>query len=144
MPGQARILIVDDDATFAESIRDLLEASGYEVLLAADGQQGLATALVQRPDLMVLDVMMSSPTEGLDVARRVREHPELSAMKVLLVTGVSQVMRLPRPPEPDSTWLPVDQVLEKPIAPQRLLREIERLLLSRTAAPQTPEPGPTP
>jgi two-component system, OmpR family, alkaline phosphatase synthesis response regulator PhoP len=123
-----RILIVDDDVAFAESNRDLLEAFGYEVYTAQDGASGLQLARQIRPDLMILDVMMATETEGFEVARRIPESPELKNMGVLLVTGVMQALHLPRGLQPDDTWLPVDRVLEKPIAPDRLMHEVERIL----------------
>jgi two-component system, OmpR family, alkaline phosphatase synthesis response regulator PhoP len=128
MSTKQTILIVDDDESFAESNKDLLEAYGYDVILAPDGRQGLELARARRPDLMILDMMMTTDTEGLDVARRVAEIPELQAMKVLLVTGVAKALHLPRAPEPDRAWLPVSGVLEKPIAPNRLVKEIQKLL----------------
>jgi CheY-like chemotaxis protein len=128
MSENAKILIVDDDAAFAESNRDLLEAYGYEVHLAADGAVGLDLARKVRPDLMILDVMMTTETEGFEVARKVPESPELRDMAVLLVTGITKEMHLPHVPRPDETWLPVDRVLEKPIRPDRLIKEVERVL----------------
>jgi CheY-like chemotaxis protein len=128
MNTPAKILIVDDDDAFAESIRDLLEAYGYEARVAPDGQTGLAEARAFRPALMILDVMMATDTEGFDVARKIPETPELRGIKVLLVTGMTQEMRVRQRLEPDDTWLPVERVLEKPISPQRLIAEVERIL----------------
>jgi two-component system, OmpR family, alkaline phosphatase synthesis response regulator PhoP len=128
MSAPKRVLIVDDDDFFAESNRDLLEAYGYEVSVAGDGASGLAKARAERPDLMILDVMMASETEGFEVARKIPESPELKNMRVLLVTGVTKAMHVPFSLEPDKTWLPVDRILEKPIAPMRLIAEIKRLL----------------
>jgi two-component system, OmpR family, alkaline phosphatase synthesis response regulator PhoP len=128
-----KVLIVDDDVEFAESNRDLLEAYGYEVAVAHDGQSGLKLARETRPDLMVLDVMMTTHTEGLDVARRIHESPELRDMAVLLVTGVTTALGVSGKLDPDAAWLPVDRVLEKPIPPERLIREIERVLKARKA-----------
>ena len=128
MNSPRKILIVDDDEFFAESNKDLLEAYGYEVLMAADGAAGLALAKAQRPDLMILDVMMATETEGFEVARKLPESTELRGMRVLLVTGVTKAMHLPGHLEPDKTWLPVDRVLEKPIAPPRLIAEVKKLL----------------
>jgi len=122
------ILLVDDDRAFVESNKDLLEAAGYRVRCAYDGRAGLELARKERPDLMVLDVMMASGTEGFEVARKIPETPELRGLKVLLVTGISQAMGLPFQYEPDETWLPVDRVLSKPIAPGRFLAEVRRLL----------------
>jgi len=128
MTVSRKILLVDDDASFVESNRDLLDAYGYAVFTASNGTEALAVAQEVRPDVMVLDVMMRTDTEGLDVARRVREMPELANLRVVLVTGVTRALQLPHDLDPDERWLPVDRVLEKPVDPGRLLSEIERVL----------------
>lgn len=131
MNTTGKVLIVDDDLAFTESIRDLLEAHGFEVHSSPDGTSGLECAMRVRPDIMILDVMMRTENEGLEVARRLRDIPELSAMGVVLVTGVTKALHLPKDLVPDERWLPVDRVMEKPVAPDRLIREIERVLQKR-------------
>ncbi len=121
-----RILIVDDDVEYVESNKELLEASGYEVLTAGNGSEGLAMAKAHKPDLMILDVMMATNTEGFEVARKIPHSPELKSMHILLVTGIRKDMKLPVSFHPDETWLPVDKVFEKPINPQDLLDEIKK------------------
>ena len=121
-----RILIVDDDVEYVESNKQLLEASGYEVHTAHNGKDGLELAKKQKPDLMILDVMMATNTEGFEVARKIPQSPELKNMHVLLVTGIRKDMKLPVAFQPDETWLPVDKVFEKPIDPQMLLDEIKK------------------
>ena len=123
-----RILLVDDDEDFVESNADLLEAEGYEVLCAYDGANGLELAKKEKPDLMLLDVMMARSTEGFDISRRVSQTPGLRDMKVLLVTGIAKAMHLPFQLFPDKRWLPVGRILEKPISPDRLLKEIATTL----------------
>ena len=126
-----KVLIVDDDAAFVESIRDLLEAFGYEVDSAPGGAEGVVRAREFRPAVMILDVMMGTETEGFETARAVREIPELQGMGVVLVTGVTATLKLPRGLVPDATWLPVDRILEKPIDPERLIKEIQRVVEKR-------------
>jgi CheY-like chemotaxis protein len=121
-----RILIVDDDVDYVESNKELLEANGYEVFTAHNGQDGIALAKKQKPDLMILDVMMATNTEGFEVARKIPSSPELKNMQIVLVTGVRREMNLPFKVEADDTWLPVDKVFEKPIEPQTLLDEIKK------------------
>ena len=123
-----KVLLVDDDVPFVESNKDLLEAFGYAVVTAHDGTSGLELAKTEKPDLMILDVMMATDTEGFEVARKIPQDPELRDMKVLLVTGVTKALHLPFQFEPDKTWLPVDRVLEKPINPKRLLSEVKKIL----------------
>ena len=123
-----KILLVDDDADFVESNKDLLEAEGYQVVVAADGESGLAMALQEKPDLMLLDVMMTHDTEGFEISRKIADNPELKGMKVLLVTGVRKEKELAYSFEPDKDWLPVQKVLEKPVPPEKLLKEIKHEL----------------
>lgn len=128
MSDTRTVLIVDDDHDFVESNKDLLEAYGYRVLAAHDGASGLEMAKKERPDIMILDVMMATQTEGFEVARKIPQTPELKGLHVLLVTGVTKDLHLPFHFEPDASWLPVERVLEKPIAPARLLAEIQKAL----------------
>lgn len=128
-----RILIVDDDREFVESNKDLLEAEGYTVLTAYDGASGYALAVREKPDLMILDVMMATHTEGFEVSRKIPQTPELRGMPVILLTGIRRALQLPFRFEPDSTWLPVDSVLEKPVPPETLLEEVRKRLARRPA-----------
>ncbi len=128
MSGKKRVLIVDDDRDFVASVKDWLEANNIEVLVAYDGASGLECALKEQPDLMILDVMMSSDTEGIEVSRKIAEQPDLKRMPVLMLTGMRKAKNLPFGLEPDENWLPVRVVMEKPVPPDVLLREIHRLL----------------
>ncbi|MEA2040540.1 MAG: response regulator [Thermodesulfobacteriota bacterium] len=123
-----RILIVDDDKNFVKSVHDLLKAEGYRVFEAYDGNEGLELARKERPDLMILDVMMTHNTEGFEVSRQIMEFPELQDMYVIMLTGITKEMNLPFKFEPDETLLPVSTVLEKPVAPGELLNEIRERL----------------
>lgn len=128
MSDKKRILIVDDDRDFVASVKDWLEANNLLVLVAYDGTAGFDLALREKPDLMILDVMMTSDTEGIEVSRRIAEHQELRQMPVLMLTGMRKAKNLPFGLEPDDNWLPVRVVLEKPVPPDILLREIQRLI----------------
>jgi len=126
--GKKRILLVDDDKEFVQATKDLLEAHGYEVLTAHSGAQGLEIARKSYPNLMLLDVMMATDTEGFDVSRKIEESPELKGLPVILMTGIKKAMNLPFSFEPDEDWLPVKTVLDKPVPPDKLLAEIAKLL----------------
>lgn len=123
-----KILIVDDDKDFVKSVQDLLENEGYLVHKAYGGKEGLELARKERPDLMILDVMMTHNTEGFEVSREIPTIPELKDMQVIMLTGITKEMNLPFKFEPDETLLPVGTVLEKPVAPEKLLSEIKKQL----------------
>jgi CheY-like chemotaxis protein len=134
MSKKQRILLVDDDREFLESNRELLESAGYEVFAAYDGAAGVELARKARPDLIVLDVMMATDTEGFDVSRAIPKIPELKGLPVILMTGIREKMRLPYGFEPDEAWLPVKAVLEKPQPPDRFLAEVRKTLAARQDA----------
>ena len=119
-----KVLVIDDDIDFVESIVNLLEARGYDVISASNGQEGVEKASAEKPDLILLDVMMTTKDEGFNVARKLHEIKELKGTPVIMVTGVRTEMNLPFGFEPDETWLPVKQILEKPVKPETLLKAI--------------------
>jgi CheY-like chemotaxis protein len=120
-----KVLIIDDDPDFVDAILNVLDAKGYEVDSAPNGKIGLAKAKERKPDLILLDVMMTTKSEGFDVAREINKDEQLKGIPVILVTGVRKEMSLPFGFEPDEDWLPVKGVLEKPVKPEVLLKTIE-------------------
>ena len=121
-----RILIVDDDPDFREAMATLLEAKGYKVETAPDGEAGLAKAREILPDLILLDVMMSGTTEGFDVARKLHAEDRLKNIPVVMTTGIRKDMNLPFGFEPNDDILPVKEVLEKPVKPETLLSAVAK------------------
>lgn len=119
-----KVLVIDDDNDFVESIMNLLEARGYAVASASNGKDGVQKAKAEKPDLVLLDVMMTTKDEGFNVARELHEIEGLKKTPVIMVTGVRKEMNLPFGFEPDETWLPVKQILEKPVKPEVLLNAV--------------------
>jgi CheY-like chemotaxis protein len=120
-----KILIIDDDADFVEAITTLLEAKGYGVVSAENGQEGFVLAKSQAPALILLDVMMTTKSEGFDLAKKFKEDNATKDIPVVMVTGIRRDMNLPFGFEPDSDWLPVKAVLEKPVKPDALLKTVQ-------------------
>ena len=120
-----RVLIVDDDPEFTEAVTNVLDAKGYDVDSAPNGKIGVAKAKEQKPDIILLDVMMTTKSEGFDVAREIHKDEKLRNVPVIIITGVRKEMSLPFGFEPDETWLPVKGVLEKPVKPEVLLKAVE-------------------
>lgn len=120
-----KILMIDDNPEFVEATTNLLEAKGYEVVTAANGKEGLEKAKVVTPDIILLDVMMTTESEGFDVARGMHREENLKNTPVIIITGIRKEMNLPFGFEPNDEWLPVKAVLEKPVKPDTLLSTIE-------------------
>jgi DNA-binding response OmpR family regulator len=123
-----RVLMIDDDSEFVEAITNLLDAKGFQVDSASNGKDGLAKAKEQKPDLILLDVMMTTETEGIDVAREMNQEESLKGIPVIMISGVRNEMNLPFGFEPDADWLPITQFLEKPVLPEVLLKAIDDAL----------------
>ena len=119
------VLMIDDDPEFVEATTNLLEAKGYEVVSAANGKEGMEKAKAVNPDIILLDVMMTTESEGFDVAREMHKEDSLKNTPVIIITGIRKEMNLPFGFEPDEEWLPVKAVLEKPIKPDVLLSTVE-------------------
>ncbi|MBN2190852.1 MAG: response regulator [Candidatus Aureabacteria bacterium] len=120
-----KILIVDDDVDFVEAIKTLLETKNYEVFSAENGMEGFNQAKNNKPDLIILDVMMATKTEGFDIARKLQKESSTKGTPVIMITGIRKEMSLPFGFEPNEDFLPVKAVLEKPIKPEILLKKIE-------------------
>jgi len=120
-----KVLVIDDDNEFVDAMVNVLDAKGYDVDQAPNGKVGMAKAKEQKPDIILLDVMMTTKSEGLDVARELSKDAKLKSVPIILITGVRKEMALPFGFEPDETWLPVKGVLEKPVKPDVLLKAIE-------------------
>jgi len=120
-----KVLVVDDDDEFRDSVSTLLKARGYDVVMAESGEEGFEKAKMERPDLIMLDVMMAHNTEGFDIARQLHDDAETKDVPVITVTGISKATNIGFKYEPDETWLPVKAVLEKPVKPDVLLKAVE-------------------
>jgi two-component system, OmpR family, alkaline phosphatase synthesis response regulator PhoP len=119
-----KVLMIDDDPEFVEAISNLLDAKGYDVDTASNGKDGVEKAKAQNPDIILLDVMMTTKNEGFNVARELHDNEKLKDTPIIIMTGIRREMNLAFGFEPDETWLPVKRVLEKPVKPEVLLSAI--------------------
>jgi len=130
MSEQNSILIIDDDVQLVETVKTLLESVGYEVSYAYQSERGMALAREIKPDLILLDVMFAGPPgpDGIELSRRLHQDPVLKDIPVIILSGVKKVLDMPIKIGPDETWMPVKAFLEKPVKPDKLLSEIEKIL----------------
>ena len=120
-----KVLVIDDDSEFVDAMTNVLDAKGYEVDSAPNGKDGIAKAKTNKPNIILLDVMMTTKSEGFDIARELHQDKMLKDVPIVMITGVRKEMSLPFGFEPDDTWLPVKNILEKPVRPDVLLRTVE-------------------
>jgi CheY-like chemotaxis protein len=119
-----KVLVVDDDVDFVEATSIFLQAKGYTVVTASGGEEGYQKARIEKPDVMLLDVMMTHDSEGFDTARKLKEDNTTRNIPVIMVTGIKKAKNLSFRFEPDEDWLPVKAVLDKPVKPEVLLKHI--------------------
>lgn len=89
-PAALRIVIIDDNPDCAETLKDLLILLGHEVISAEDGESGLATVRLGRPDVVICDIGLPGKTDGYGVARTIRKNPLFSKMYLIALTGYGQ------------------------------------------------------
>jgi DNA-binding response OmpR family regulator len=116
-----RILLVDDDAEIIESLRLALESKGYSVMIARDGNQGLAVTEREDPDLVILDMMMPKRSGFLvlEKLRRTRENPP----RIIMITANEGSRH-----KAYAEMLGVDDYIRKPFPMDRLMASVDRLL----------------
>lgn len=120
-PSGKKVLIVDDDFEIIEAVRYALEGAGHDVIVARDGNQGLALAERENPDLMVLDMMMPKRSGFLvlEKLRRLRDEP----LPVIMITGNEGSRH-----KAYAELLGVSDYIRKPFAMERLIEAVDKLL----------------
>lgn len=128
----AKILIIDDDPDIVTSVKLTLENVGHEVISADNGESGMAVMKSKHPDLIILDVMMDTKTEGFQMALKLRnpdpasEYAAFKNIPILMLTAIHSTTPLRF--EPDIDYLPVELFVDKPIDPDDLIGKVEWLL----------------
>ena len=127
MKSKAKILIVDDDADFVESTRIVLESKPYEVIVAVNGDDALRKAAEEKPDLILLDIIMPVK-DGFTAAEQLKKDRELAKIPVLMLTSYSTKGSGTEIPRGRGYSLDAEDYIEKPVTPQNLLAVIEKHL----------------
>jgi len=131
--AQKTILIADDDPDIVDAMTTVLEASGFRVESAPNGQEALRKIRQRKPDALILDVMMTTETEGFHVAYAVRQDERLRDLPILMLTAIEQKTGFKFSPEGDQDYLPVQDYLTKPVEPDELIKRINTLLEKKAA-----------
>lgn len=124
-----KILIVDDDVDHTKSIQVILESEDYSVVTACDRNEGMEKVRQEKPDLIILDVMMTTWHDGFEMSRELKKDQLFKEIPILMLTGVKERTGLGfKSTAGDPEWLPVNGFLDKPVEPGDLLSEVKDLL----------------
>jgi two-component system alkaline phosphatase synthesis response regulator PhoP len=128
----AKILVVDDDPDIITAVRMTLESAGHHMIAAFSGEEGLEKLKSENPDMLILDVMMETHTEGFQMALMLHnpdptsEYARFRDLPILMLTSIHSTTPLRFEPDVDS--LPVDLFVDKPIDPDDLLSKVDWIL----------------
>ena len=123
MRKTVRILLIDDDVDFVKATTKVLESKPYEVIVAFDGKEGLEKARSDKPDLVLLDILMPR-VDGFAVADQFKKDESLSKIPVVALTSFSDSYGQPFAFE-------VSDFVQKPVSPKDLLAKVEKHLERR-------------
>jgi len=123
-----KILIIDDDIDFVNATKMILETKSFEIVSAHDTETGMKMIESERPDLIILDVMMKRLSDGFKLCYQLKHDPKYKKIPVIIVTAVTKETGLRFSPKTDGEYLEAEDLIAKPIKPDEFLNKVENLL----------------
>ncbi len=127
MERRAKILLIDDDPDFVEATKAVLESRPYEIITALRGEEGLQKARAEKPDLVLLDIIMPG-VDGFQVCQQLKKDPQLSKIPVIMITSFSEKYMESSIGLSQGLSLEAEDFVDKPVAPTELLIRVEKWL----------------
>ena len=127
MADKKKVLLVDDDPDFVEAIKVIVENGGYAVRVAYDGAEGLEAVAEEKPDLIVLDVMMPV-MNGHEACAKLKADPQTAKIPIILLTAVADRVTTSTYTHRDMLESQAEDYMRKPVEPMELLNLIKHWL----------------
>ena len=127
MEKHPKILVVDDEPDTVDMLRMALERASYNVVAAYDGQEGVEKARGEKPDAIILDLMMPEK-DGFVACKELKGDPECADIPILVLTAISERLPHTRYAKSMGLTLESEDYIDKPVDPNELLRRITELL----------------
>jgi two-component system alkaline phosphatase synthesis response regulator PhoP len=127
MAEKKKILLIDDDPDFVQAVQVIVESGGYEVRVAYDGKEGLEAVAEEKPDLIVLDVMMPV-MNGHEACAELKSDPETAGIPIILLTAVAERVTTSTYSHRDMLESEAEDYMPKPVEPKELLELIKSWL----------------
>ncbi len=128
MATRKTILLIDDDRDMHDAVRRVLEPEGYRIESALTGPAGLDAARRIRPDLILLDVMLTEPSEGFHLAYEMKRDDALSEIPIVFLSAIAERTGMNFAAEQGSDYLPAEGFIDKPFDPAGLRESVRRAL----------------
>lgn len=123
-----KILIIDDNQDYVFTMKTFLTRNGFQTLTASDGQKGIEQVQKEKPDLILLDVMMEALYSGFDVCKKVKNDPELQHIPIISISGMKDELGVQFDKDRDAEYFSPDVFFDKPVDKSALLSCIKEFL----------------
>jgi DNA-binding response OmpR family regulator len=128
MGKNLKIVMIDDNTDFLFTMETFLQRNGFEVLTAEDGQKGLDLIEKERPDLIMLDIMMETLFSGFEVCKKIRSDENLKDIPIIGISGMKEELDVGLGLWQDHEYFSPDEFMDKPVDKQRLLQLIPEVI----------------
>lgn len=130
MAGE-HIVIIDDDPDVREALTLMLEPAGYRLTCCSTGPEGTAAIQAEPPDVILLDIMLASPTEGFHLAYELKKDEAIAKIPIIMVSAIGQTMGMDYAKELGSDYVPAEKFLDKPLKVDVVLEAVREALTKR-------------
>jgi CheY-like chemotaxis protein len=139
MGKNVKIVMIDDNTDFLFTMETFLKKNGFEVQTAEDGQKGIELIRKERPDLVLLDIMMETLFSGFEVCKAVRSDDDLKYIPIIGISAMGEELDIDYSQWPDYEYFRPDAFLDKPIDKQRLLQLIPEVIQKAQKRKRSPK-----
>jgi CheY-like chemotaxis protein len=130
----AHIVIIDDDPDIRDALMLILESAGYRVTCCATGPEGLAAVRAEATDLILLDIMLTSPSEGFHLAHELRQDEALRRIPIIMISAIGVATALDYAKEADADAVSFERFLDKPLTAATVLQAVAETLGTRSGS----------
>ena len=134
-----KIVVIDDNTDFLFTMETFLQRYGFEVQTAEDGQKGIDLIKKERPDVILLDIMMETLFSGFEVCKQVRADEELRYIPIIGISAMGDELDINYSQWPDYEYFRPDTFMEKPVDKQRLLQLIPEVIQKAQKRARSPK-----
>jgi CheY-like chemotaxis protein len=124
----AHLVIIDDDPDIRDALTIILHSAGYRVTCCATGPEGLAAIRAEPTDLIILDIMLASPSEGFHLAHELRRDEALGRIPIIMISAIGATMAMDYAKEAGTDALSFEKFLDKPLTAATVLQAVEETL----------------